>query len=52
MISENQGNMYYSMKEYDKAEECFAKCLETYRSVLGELHPDTIKTTKNLGGFN
>ena len=42
--------MHYAQKEYNKAEELFSQCLETYQRVLGEKHPDTMRTMKNLGG--
>jgi len=44
----NLAGLYYSQGKYNEAEPLYVECLEKRKSVLGEAHPSTLTTSRNL----
>jgi tetratricopeptide (TPR) repeat protein len=43
--------LYSSKGEYDRALQLFEECLEKRKRILGEDHPDTLKSLNDLADF-
>jgi tetratricopeptide (TPR) repeat protein len=48
MTINNLGNLYYSMRDYAKAEHFFQRALKVREKALGPDHPDTALALNNL----